>query len=384
MKSAVVRLLVLALVVGGGYYGWKSYSSPAQVAGGSPPKGPMPPMEVPALKLVAASVELADEIPGRTAAYRVAQIRPQVDGILLKQLFEEGSVVEAGAPLYQIDDALYKAAHTRTLADVARAEANLKAVTTRAERAEDLVKVEAVSRQEHEDLQAALALAKADVEVARASEETARIRLGYTRVSSPIKGRVGKSMVTEGALVMANQPGPLATVTQLDPIYVDMTQTAQDAQRLRMETAGGKTEVRLLVEGGEGLHESKGELKFSDVSVDPSTGTVPLRALFPNPDHRLLPGLFVRARVVWGHQDVILVPQKAAQRNPGGSLLAWVVDAQGGVKPTPFKADRAVGDQWLVTEGLKAGDVVMLEGFMKLAPGMTVKPVFETEARKHP
>ena len=382
MKT-IFKLLGLALLAGGAYYGWRAYAAPAAAAAG--PMAPQGPMEVPALRLALQQVELYDEIPGRTVAYREAEIRPQVDGILRKQLFTEGASVEAGFQLYQIDDALYEAAFTKAKADVARAEAALHAAKARAERTRDLVEVEAVSRQDADDAAATLALAGAELRQARANADIAKIRLGYTRVGSPIAGLIGKSRVTEGALVMASQPQPLATVTQLDPIFVDLTQTAGDVAHLKQRALGaGKVAVTLVMDGGQGPYKYEGELKFSDAVVDPATGTVEVRALFPNPDHTLLPGLFVRARLGWGSQEALLVPQKATQRGPGGALLVWVIAEDGSVKPTPVKVGRAVGDQWLVTEGLKAGDVVMVEGFMKLAPGMMVKPVFEAEARKKP
>lgn len=328
------------------------------------------------------NLPLTAELPGRTAAYRVAEIRPQVTGIVLKRLFTEGSEVKAGQQLYQIDPATYQAAVQSAQADLAKARANLKSIEAKAARYADLVQINAVSRQDYDDVVASLEQAKAQIMVAQAALETARINLEYTRVYAPITGRIGKSLVTEGALVTANQPNALATITQLDPIYVDLSQSSAELMQLKQSLSAGKAQeaeratVSLMLDGMDQPYAHTGELQFSDVTVDQSTGAVQLRALFPNPDKQLYPGLFVRARVEQGvRENALLVPQQALIRKPDGSSMVWVVGPDNKVVARPVVAAQAVGDRWLVTDGLQSGDRVVTTGLQKIGPGVEVRPV---------
>jgi membrane fusion protein (multidrug efflux system) len=344
-----------------------------------PPQAPM--AEVSVVTVERQSVPLATEMPGRTSAYRVAEVRPQVSGIVLKRLFEEGSTVKAGQQLYQIDPATYQAAVQSAHADLAKARANLKSVEAKAARYADLVQINAVSRQDYDDVVATQDQAKAQILVAQAAVETARINQDYTKVYAPISGRIGKSAVTEGALVTANQAVALATITQLDPIYVDVSQSSSELLRLRqaiaagvVRQAGDQAAVRLTIEGAGQPYAQEGRLKFSDVTVDQSTGAVQLRAVFPNPKAELYPGLFVRARVDQGVRDnSILIPQQSLVRNPDGSTVVWVVGDGNKAGPRPVTIGPAVGDQWLVESGLNAGDKVVVAGLQKIRPGAEVR-----------
>lgn len=347
------------------------------------PAGP-PPAEVTVLTLTPKTVPLVTELPGRTSAYRVAEIRPQVSGIVQKRLFEEGGQVKAGQQLYQIDPATYQAALQSAQADLVKARASLKSVEAKAERYADLVKINAVSKQEYDDIVASLDQAKAAILVAQAQVDTARINVGYTKVYAPIDGIIGKSSVTEGALVTANQTTALATVTQLDPIYVDVSQSSSDLMRLRQSIAAGQVQkgqgdqapVTLTLDGSAQTYGHAGQLKFSDVTVDPSTGAVQIRAVFPNPDRLLYPGLFVRARVEQGARDnAVLVPQRALVRNADGSAAVWVVGADNKVTPRPVTTKQVVGDSWLIDQGLAGGDRIVVEGLQKIRPGAEVRPV---------
>ena len=326
---------------------------------------------------------LTKDLPGRTSAFRIAEIRPQVSGIIVKRLFDEGSTVTEGQQLYQIDAAPYKAAYDRALADLRKAEANVTSVVSKEQRYAELVKIGGVSKQAFDDVTAALAQARADVAIARAALATAKINLDYTKVMSPISGRIGQSNVTEGALVNANQAEALAVVQQLDPLYVDVSQSSEDVLRLRRHaraqrdisgTAEASSPARLVVDGK--VTGEEGKLTFSDVTVNPSTGTVQVRVLFPNPNDEILPGMFVHARLEqWRDENAILVPQKAASRQADGNVSVWVVNAEGKVNPRAISVTDVVRDEWLVTNGLKAGDKVVVEGVMKVQPDMKVKTV---------
>ncbi len=310
---------------------------------------------------------ITSELPGRTAAYRVAEVRPQVNGIIQKRLFKEGSDVKANEQLYQIDPAIYEA-------NLKSAQANLLAVRSLAERYKVLVEERAVSRQQYDD-------ANANRLEAEAALERAKIEQRYTRVLAPISGRIGRSSVSEGALVSNGQAQELAVIQQIDPIYVDVTQSANELLRLRRELAGGSLEkagetaaqVTLKLQDNTD-YPHKGTLEFSEVSVDASTGSVTLRAVFPNPDALLLPGMFVQARLVDGVQKkVILAPQQGITRNPKGEAIAMVVTADNTVEARQLTAQRTVGDRWLVTEGLKDGDRLITEGLQFIRPGDTVE-----------
>lgn len=350
-------------------------------------QAPPPQQGAPAVTVVTLKtepVELTRQLPGRTTAYLIAEVRPQVTGIVEERLFEEGSVVEAGQPLYQLDDATYRARYNSALASLARAKATVEVARLNAARAEELVKANAVSRQEYENAVAALQQAEADIGVAEAAVASSRVELNYARITSPIAGRIGKSSVTQGALVTADQPTPLATVQQLDPIYVDLTQSASELLQLRQAVAGGTvrgtedTPVTILLEDGTPF-QHEGALSFSDVSVDPSTGSFSLRVTVPNPDHLLMPGMYVRAVLSTAVlEDGILVPQQGIARDAKGNANALVVGNDGTVEQRTVEVARTIGDKWLVRSGLMAGDRVIVEGVQKVQPGM---PVEATEAR---
>ncbi len=346
---------------------------------GEPPPPPAP--EVVTMTVACQPLSLTCELPGRTSPYRIAEIRPQVNGLIQKRLFTEGSDVQEGQELYQIDPAHYQAALDNAEAALGRSEANLPALKLRADRFREALAEKAVSQQDFDDAEAALRQAEADVRFWSAMRETARINLGYTRVVSPISGRIGISSVTDGAIVTAYQPVPLATIQQLDPIYVNVPQSTEELRRLqadeaRINRSGTNMNKVLLVLGDGSVYPLEGTLQFRDVSVDPSTGSVTLRMVFPNPEGTLLPGMFVRVVVKEGvNEQAILIPQQAVSRDPKGNPLALTVNASGTVEQRCLTLDRAIGNQWLVASGLKAGDQVIVEGAMKVRPGMTVKIV---------
>jgi membrane fusion protein (multidrug efflux system) len=326
---------------------------------------------------------LTTELPGRTSAYLVAEIRPQVNGIIQQRAFVEGSDVKAGSLLYQIDPAPYQAAYEQAKAALAMAEAGLPALRSRTERLKGLVAIRAAGQQDYDEATAALQQAEASVTANRAAVESARINLSYTPLRAPITGRIGRSTVTVGALVSAYQPVPLAVIQQLDPIYVDVTQASADLLRLRrsLETGrlqrGGDLEgrVRLLLEDGT-AYPLEGTLEFRDVTVDPTTGSFTVRMVFPNPDHLLLPGMFVRAVVEEGvNEQAIVIPQQGVARDPKGNPVAWVVDAGGKVEQRSLELDRAIADRWLVTKGLAPGDRLIVEGLQRVRPGDAVHAV---------
>lgn len=343
--------------------------------------GGKPPVEVIGVTAAPQQLPLFAEFPGRTTAFRVAEVRPQVGGIVLKRLFEEGSEVKIGQQLYQIDPATYRAAVQSAQADLAAARANLKSVQAKAERYAELVKINAVSRQDYDDATAGLDQAKAQILIAEAALATARINLDYTKVYAPLPGRIGKSSVTEGALVTANQSSPLATITQLDPIYVDVSQSSSELLRLRRAFESGQLKksdpshvaVTLTLDGSSAPYDLPGKLQFSEVTVDESTGAIGLRAEFPNPKRDLYPGLFVRAKIEQGVRDqVILVPQKALVRMASGATILWVVGADNKVNPRPVKVGASVADKWLINEGIQAGEKIVTEGLQKIAAGAEV------------
>jgi membrane fusion protein (multidrug efflux system) len=348
--------------------------------GGPPPAGTP---EVGVMTITTAPVTLTMELPGRTSPHMLAEVRPQVGGIILKRLFTEGSDVKAGQVLYQIDPATYQATSASAKAALARTEANLTTVRLKAERFRELAAIKAVSQQEYDDVSALLKQVEADVAVSQAAVDTAHINLEYTSVKAPISGRIGRSTVTDGALVTANQAAPMATIQQLDPVYVDVTQSSAELLRLKRNLANGQikgknesqAKVKLLLEDGSS-YPQEGTLKLSEVAVEQETGSVTLRALFPNPDQLLLSGMFVRAILEEGtNDDAILVPQRGVTRSPNGSAMVMVVGAEEKVEPRVIKVSQTVGDNWLVSDGLKAGDRVILEGLQKARPGTAVKVV---------
>ena len=341
------------------------------------------PVNVGVVTLRTEHVVLTTELPGRTSAYLVAEVRPQVNGIIQKRAFTEGGDVAAGTLLYQIDPAPYQAAHEQARASLAVAEANVPALRSRVDRMKDLVAIHAVGQQDYDDAVSALQKAEASVTAAKAAVEAARINLGYTPLKAPISGRIGRSAVTVGALVSAYQPVPLAVLQQLDPIYVDVTQASADILRLKQRVASGhlkdgsreERKVKLLLEDGT-PYPREGRLQFRDVSVDPSSGSVILRMVFPNPDRTLLPGMFVRAVVEEGETDQgVLAPQQGITRDSRGTPVAMVVTPAGKVEQRVLEVDRTVGTNWLVTRGLQAGDRLIVEGLDKIRPGATVHPI---------
>jgi membrane fusion protein (multidrug efflux system) len=335
-------------------------------------------------------VVLMTELPGRTSAYFVAEIRPQVNGIVQERLFNEGSDVKAGSVLYQIDPAPYQAAYHNAAAALARSEANLPPIRLKAERFRELIALKAISQQDFDNAIAALKQAEADVEYSKATVESARINLAYTRITAPISGRIGKSNVTVGALATAYQTSAFATIQQLDPIYVDATQSSANLLQLKRNIAAGRIKgtgpdqarVKLLLEDGT-PYPQEGTLKFSEVTVDPSTGSFILRMVFPNPKYTLLPGMYVRAVVQEGVVDrAILVPQQGISRDPKGNPVALIVDGSGKVEQRMITVARAIGDRWLVSEGLNPGDRLIVEGSQRIRPGASVKVVPLDAGRK--
>ncbi|AGB81380.1 Membrane fusion protein of RND family multidrug efflux pump [Serratia rubidaea] len=348
--------------------------------------------EVGVVTLKAQPLNMTTDLPGRTAAYRIAEVRPQVGGIILKRNFVEGSDIKAGESLYQIDPATYQASYNSAKGDLAKAQAAAEIARLTVNRYKPLLGTNYISKQDYDTATSNLQQGNAAVLAAKAAVETARINLAYTKVTSPISGRIGKSSVTEGALVSAGQSTALATVQQLDPMYVDVTQSSNDFLRLKQELANGtlkqengKAKVKLLLENGK-EYAQEGTLEFSDVTVDETTGSITIRAVFPNPNDQLLPGMFVRARLDEGvRSNALLVPQQGVTRNPRGQATALVVGADNKVEMRTLQADQAIGDKWLVTDGLKSGDRVIVTGLMTTRPGMQVKAQeVDTQAQKQP
>jgi membrane fusion protein (multidrug efflux system) len=345
------------------------------------PPAPVP--EVATITVARQSVSLTTELPGRTSPFRIAEIRPQVNGLILKRLFTEGADVKEGQELYQIDPAPFRAALDNAKAALGRAEANLPAIQVRVNRYKEALADKAVSQQDFDDASASLKLAEADIKYYQAMLETSRINLNYAHVVSPISGRIGTSTVTDGAIVTAYQPVALATIQQLDPIYVDVPQSATDLLRLKRRLEAGQikhdatnaNKVRLILPDGSN-YAAEGTLQFQDISVDPTTGSVILRIVFPNTNEVLLPGMFVRGVLQEGINDqAILIPQQTVARDPKGNPLAMIVNATNTVEQRQLVLDRAIGDQWLVTAGLVPGDRVIVEGMQKVRPGVPVKEV---------
>ncbi len=345
-----------------------------------------PPMGAPEVAVVTMKEEpvtISTELPARTSAYLVAEVRPQVSGIIQKRLFTEGGNVKAGELLYQIDPAPYQAAYDNAKAALIRAEVNVPPLKSRAERYKELISIKAVSQQDYDDALSAFKQAEAQVEVSRAATEAARINLAYTSITAPISGRIGKSNVTVGALATAHQALALTTIQQLDSIYVDATQSSANLLQLKRNLASGRlkgtgseqAKVKLLLEDGT-PYPLEGVLKFSDVTVDPTTGSFILRMVFPNPNYILLPGMYVRALIQEGVVTKgILAPQQGILRDPKGNPMALTVGPDGKVSPRMLTLDRAIGDKWLVLAGLKTGDQVIVEGAQKARPGTSVKAV---------
>lgn len=370
-------LMVLAvLIVLSGLVGCKKES-------GQQAMRPASVQEVGIVTIIPQTVELDSKLPGRTSAYLEAEIRPQVDGIILKRHFREGSDIRAGQLLYQIDPDPFQAALDSARASLGRAEANLPSIRSRADRYRELVVEKAVSQQDYDDAAAALNQALAEIKYWEAEVKSARINLKYTRITAPISGRIGRSSVTDGAMVTAYQPQALATIQQLDPIYVDVTQSSAELLRLNRRLEAGRlstseekmSNVRIIMEDGIS-YPLEGTLQFRDITVNPETGSYILRIVVSNPEFMLLPGMFVRAVIHEGiAHGAILAPQQGVSRTPKGEPMALLVDENNIVQQRILTVDRTIGDQWLVTDGLSGGDRVIIEGMLKVRPGDTVKPV---------
>lgn len=338
-------------------------------------------MTVGVVTIKAQNVDLTTTLPGRASAFRVAEVRPQVTGILEKRLFDEGSMVTAGQQLYQIDAAMYEAELASAQAEIARANAVLKSTKSRFERSKELLADNAISQQDFDDAEASYLQAEAQLKVAQANLARAELNLEYTKVKAPISGQIGRSQLTEGALLSVGQAQPLTTITQLDPIYVDISQSTSDYLRLQQLIATGRivtdanNRAQVTVRLGEDSDFSTtGELLFNEVTVDPQTSAITLRARLANPDHIVLPGMFVRAEVATGSlQNAILAPQAGVTRDPRGRAIAFVVDKDNKIQQRYLEVDRTIGSNWIVTSGLTAGDKIVVEGLQKIQPGMPVK-----------
>lgn len=338
-------------------------------------------MTVGVVTIKAQNVDLTTTLPGRASAFRVAEVRPQVTGILEKRLFDEGSMVTAGQQLYQIDAAMYEAELASAQAEIARANAVLKSTKSRFERSKELLADNAISQQDFDEAEASYLQAEAQLKVAQANLARAELNLEYTKVKAPISGQIGRSQLTEGALLSVGQAQPLTTITQLDPIYVDISQSTSDYLRLQQLIATGRivtdanNRAQVTVRLGEDSDFSTtGELLFNEVTVDPQTSAITLRARLANPDHIVLPGMFVRAEVATGSlQNAILAPQAGVTRDPRGRAIAFVVDKDNTIQQRYLEVDRTIGSNWIVTSGLTAGDKIVVEGLQKIQPGMPVK-----------
>ncbi|AXY21530.1 MULTISPECIES: efflux RND transporter periplasmic adaptor subunit [Komagataeibacter] len=347
----------------------------------APPK--MPPQPVKVVTLKTQPVEIHTQLPGRTEAFEIAQVRPQVSGVIMKRLFVEGTDVEAGQQLYQIDPRIYQAAVDAAQGQLLHAQGGEMTARAKLNRYGPLLKAHAVSQQEYDDALAAEREAQGDVETAKGQLERANVDLGYTHMNAPISGRIGRSILTVGALVTTNQTNNVAIVTRLDPIYVDVNLPATELLRFRRELAQGRltragdnaASITIALEDGT-TYEHAGRMEFSEVNVDEATATVVVRAVMPNPERLLLPGMYVHAQLAEGVDPAaLLVPQEAVQRNSHGDPQVWVVDADNKVSIRSVTAQQAIGTNWLVTDGIRNGERVVVEGVLKIHPGDTVTPI---------
>jgi membrane fusion protein, multidrug efflux system len=348
--------------------------------GGPPPGGMTPQVAVVTLKPQA--VTLTRDLPGRVSAFLVAEVRPQVSGIVKQRLFTEGGTVKAGQPLYELDDAIYRAQYNSARATLQKAQATQEAARLTAGRSAEMVKIDAVSAQDNDNAIAALGQAQADVAAAQAAVDSSAVNLAYAHIVSPINGRIGKSSITQGALVTADQTAALATVQQLDPIYVDVNQSSSEWLQLKQDVDAGRVQAgasgaptKIVLENGSS-YAALGTLQFSDVTVDPTTGNFLLRVIVANPSQLLMPGMYVRAIIGEGvRPEGLLAPQRGITRDPRGGATALVVNHDGKVEVHEVRVSRTIGDQWLVEEGLSDGDRVIVEGLQKVQPGMPVTTV---------
>ena len=368
-KLFLTAVTAIALAVAGGCSDQNGQQA-AQASQG----GQQPAPSVSVVTIASQQVEHTVTLPGRVSPMRQSQVRPQVEGVLTERLFEEGALVEKGQQLYQIDDARFAAQLASAEADLKSAQASLKTLEARSARYKDLLSRNAVSRQEYDDALAEAEQAEAQISVAQAAVDLAKVDLDYTKVYAPISGQISRSYVTVGSLVTANQEQQLATITQLNPVYVDMQQSGKGVLTLRKAMQqSGTLPVKLILDETTGeAYEHQGELKFSEVTVDETTGAVALRAELPNPDSLLMPGLFVKATVVLSNSDELLVPQRATTRQPDGSMVVMTVNASDKVEPRQITVSGAWQDQYMVKGGVQAGDRVIVTGYQKVQPGMQV------------
>lgn len=341
--------------------------------------------KVDVVSLIPQTVTIKTELPARTVAFRQAEVRPQVNGIIENRLFEEGADVKAGQQLYQIDEAPFQAALQMAKAELARAQANIQSTKARADRFKGLIDNKAISQQDYDDAQASYLQAQAEVAVAQANIQTAEINLRYTKVNAPIDGRIGRSNITEGALVTAQQESPLTTITQTDPIYVDISQASKEVLRLRRQLLSGRIEeeeaakVELKLEDGS-TYQHQGELQFSEVNVNEDTGSLVMRAKFPNPDGLLLPGMYVKTEINEGTMpDAILVPHKAVMFSREGTASVMLVNNENIVEQRPIEVRQSIDHNWLVSDGLSGGEKVVVEGLQKIAVDSAVEIEIDTD-----
>jgi len=365
------RICLVVLFLSASVYGCSDTTT------GSQGQAQQPAPTVSIMILEKQSVDISMDLPGRVTPFKQSQVRPQVDGVITKRFFEEGAQVKQGQQLYQIDDARYRAQLNSAHADVKSALANQKTMQAKAARYKDLVSRNAVSKQEYDDVIAQNAQANANISVAEAKVTVAKVNVDYTKVYAPIDGQISRSYITEGALVTGNQAQQLATITQLNPIYVDMQESGAAILELRREMQQKQAlPVSLLVnETSNELYSQQGQLKFSEVTIDQSTGAITLRAIMPNPDGILLPGLFVKARVHVGSKDAVLVPQRATMRQADGSLTIYLVDTNNQVIAKKISPIKSIGSDYVVTGNLDSGEQLIVTGYQKVKPGATVNAV---------
>ncbi|MEZ5471797.1 MAG: efflux RND transporter periplasmic adaptor subunit [Marinicella sp.] len=371
MKNKSFIIIALIIVIAGAYWYYQQSQGQSLGGPGGYPGGNQV-LKVSSIKVVEEPVTLKMALPGRTSAYKQSQVRPQVTGIIKERLFKEGAFVEKGQQLYQLDEAQYEANLKSAQANLLSAKANLKATQARFNRIKSLEKKQAVSQQDLDDAEAQLDQAKANISVAEAAVALEQINVDYTRVYAPIAGRIGKSNLTVGALVTASQTQALAVITQLNPIYVDMQVSGEQASWVQQQINTG-AEITVELTGLNVDHPASGVLEFSDVNVNETTGSVGLRALMDNLEGTLLPGLFVNAEITLGERVGVMVPQRATTRTPDGELSVWVIGNNNQANPRIINVNRAVGDQWVVIGGLQNGDEIVVEGYQRLSPGAQVE-----------
>lgn len=379
-KKLFIAGVLLILFSGAAYFLYMNRQSVAQTSASGPKNADsIPPVEVTVYTVKQEVLIFTKDLPGRTSAYKISEIRPQVSGIILKRMFTEGSVVKKGQQLYQIDAAAYQAEYDKALASLEQAQASMKAIEPKAKRYERLLEAGSVSIQAYDDVRASLDQNTAAIAFAKATVAEAKINLDHTRVFAPISGRIGRSNVTEGALVTNGQPMALATIQDLDQIYVDVNQSSQEAMAMRkvINSQSSLPQATLLLNGGEEVYAHKGKVLFSDITVDEGTGMIQTRILFPNPENQLLPGLFVKARLEQSRQEgAITIPQQAIVRSPDGQVMVWLFDkATGTVNTHTIAISQAIEDKWVVLSGLKPQDRVVVSGLQKIRPMAKVIPV---------